>query len=82
MQMFREYYFNFKGFDFISSVDVMSEMYKSVKKLSEQEFIEMNLGAMSELLANTPMTIPAIQERLEEINAGATQAFIELAGNN
>lgn len=80
--MFREYYFTFNGFNFVSSVDVMSEMYKSIKKLSEQEFIEMNLGALSELLAETPMTLPAIQNRLKEMNAGGTEAFISLAGNN
>lgn len=79
--MFREYYFEFNGFNFVSSVDVMSNMYKSIKKLSEQEFIQMNLEALSELLANTPMNREAILERLEEMNAGGSQAFISLAVN-
>ena len=79
--MFREYYFEFNGFNFVSSVDVMGNMYKSIKKLSEQEFIQMNLQALSELLANTPMNREAILERLEEMNAGGSQAFISLVAN-
>lgn len=80
--MFREYYFNFNGFNFVSSVDVMSPMYQSVKRVPESVFIQMNLEALTELLANTPMTISAIQERLDEMNAGGTQAFISLGDNN
>ena len=80
--MFREYYFNFNGFNFVSSVDVMSPMYKTIKTMPESLFIQMNLEALTELLANTPMTVSAIQERLVEMNAGATQAFISLGDNN
>jgi hypothetical protein len=80
--MFREYYFNFKGFNFVSSVDVMSEMYQTIKKLPESIFIEMNLNCLSELLANTPMNTESISKELEKINAGGSQAFISLAGNN
>lgn len=79
--MFREYYFEFNGFNFVSSVDVMSPMYQQIKKLPEGIFIEMNLGALTELFAGVPMNIESIKERLEIINAGGTQAFIEL-GNN
>lgn len=79
--MFREYYFEFNGFNFVSNVDVMGNMYKSIKKLSEQEFIQMNLQALTELLANTPMNREAILERLKEVNAGGTEAFIELVVN-
>lgn len=79
--MFREYYFEFNGFNFVSSVDVMGNMYKSIKKLSEQEFIAMNIDALNELLANTPMNREAILERLEEMNAGGSEAFISLAVN-
>lgn len=81
MTMYREYEFQFNGFNFISSVDVMSPMYQQIKKLPESVFIEMNLQALTELLADTPMTIEAIKNRLIEANSGGTQAFIELGKN-
>lgn len=80
-KMFREYEFQFGGFNFVSSVDVESRMYQSIKKLPEGEFIKMNLQALTELLADTPMNIQAIDKRLEEMNKGGTQAFIELGKN-
>lgn len=79
--MFREYYFEFNGFNFVSSVDVMGNMYKSIKKLSEQEFIQMNLQCLTELLADTPMNREAILKRLEVMNAGGSEAFISLVVN-
>jgi hypothetical protein len=80
--MFREYEFQFNGFNFISSVNVESPMYQQIKQLPESIFIQMNLQALSELFKNTPMTIPAIKERLIEANAGGSQAFISLGVNN
>ena len=81
-KMYREYQFQFNGFNFVSSVDVESEMYKSIKTLPESIFIEMNLQALTALLENTPMTIEAIDKRLERLNAGGSQAFIWLGENN
>lgn len=81
MKMVREYAFEFNGFNFVSVVDVESEMYQRIKKLPEGMFIQMNLGALSELLADTPMNLEAIKERLVVLNAGGTQAFIELGKN-
>jgi len=82
MQMFREYEFQFNGFNFISSVDIMSPIYKQINALPDGVFVQMNLQALTSLLANTPMTIPAIRERLKEMNAGGSYAFISLGDNN
>lgn len=81
-KMYREYEFNFNGFNFVSVVDIEGDMYKRIKTLPESLFIQMNLEALTEMLKNTPMTLPAIKERLVEINAGGTQAFITLGINN
>ena len=82
MQMFREYEFEFNGFNFVSSVDVMSPMYQQIKKLPEGKFIEMNLQCLTELLADTPMEINAIRNRLEKMNEGGSYAFISLGENH
>lgn len=81
-KMYREYEFNFNGFNFVSVVDIEGDMYKTIKTLPESLFIQINLEALTEMLKNTPMTLPAIKERLVEINAGGTQAFITLGVNN
>lgn len=80
-KMFREYEFEFRGFNFVSSVDVESKMYQSIKKLPEGVFVQMNLQALTELLADTPMNLSAIDKRLEEMNKGGSYAFIELGKN-
>lgn len=80
-RMFREYEFKFQGFNFVSSVDVESEMYQIIKKMPEADFIEMNLKLLSMALINTPLTIEAIKERLIVLNENGTEAFIELGKN-
>ena len=79
--MFREYEFEFNGFNFVSSVDVMSKMYQQIKKLPEGMFIQMNLQCLTELLADTPMDIESITKRLEVMNEGGSYAFISLGVN-
>lgn len=80
-RMFREYEFKFQGFNFVSSVDVESNMYQTIKKMPESMFVQINLDALTELLADTPLSIEAIQERLKTINAGGSYAFISLGKN-
>ena len=48
--MFREYYFEFRGFKFVSSVDVESPFYQRLKLMPESLFIQMNLDTLSQLL--------------------------------
>lgn len=79
--MFREYEFEFNGFNFVSSVDVMSKMYQTIKTMPESLFIQMNIDCLTNLLADTPMDIDSINKRLEVMNAGGSYAFISLGYN-
>lgn len=81
--MFREYYFEFRGFNFVSSVDVMSPMYQRIKNMPESLFIEMNLSILSELFRkDIPFTKEGIHAELDRLNKGGSYAFIQLGENN
>jgi hypothetical protein len=81
--MFREYYFEFNGLQFVSSVDVASSMYQRIKNFPESLFIEMNLNALESLFRkDMTYSIEDIRSELDRINAGGSFAFIQLAGNN
>ena len=81
--MFREYYFEFNGFNFVSSVDVMSPMYQRIKNMPESLFIQMNLSLLSELFRkDIPLTKESIHAELDRLNKGGTYAFISLGENN
>ena len=83
MTMFREYEFNFNGFDFVSSVDVDSPFYQRIKNLPEGLFIKMNLEILAELFnVGKTYTREDIWAELDKFNKGGTYAFIQLAGNN
>jgi hypothetical protein len=82
MTMFREYEFQYKGFNFVSSVAVDSPMYQRIKSVPESVFIQMNLQCLEELLGSTPLNVNSINDRLKEMNAGGSQAFIALGVNN
>jgi hypothetical protein len=78
--MFREYYFEFKGFNFVSSVDIESPFYQRIKALPESLFISMNLNMLSELIRGDMLySKEAIHAELDRINAGGSFAFISLA---
>lgn len=83
MTMFREYEFNFNGFDFVSSVDVESPFYQRIKNLPESLFIKMNLEILANLfIEGQTYTREDIWSELDRFNKGGTYAFIQLAGNN
>lgn len=78
--MFREYYFEFKGYNFVSSVDVTSSFYQRIKTMPESLFISMNLNMLSELIRGDMLySKEAIHAELDRINAGGSFAFISLA---
>ena len=83
MTMFREYEFNFNGFNFVSSVDVEHPIYQRIKAMPEGLFIKMNLEILSELFVQGNVyTREDIWAELDRFNKGGTYAFIQLAGNN
>lgn len=78
--MFREYFFNVNGLNFVSSVDVMSPMYQRIKDLPEQLFIEMNINILTQLI-KPEYTLADIKAELARVNEGGSYAFIELGQN-
>jgi hypothetical protein len=47
-----------------------------------QAFIDMNISAIDEIIPDlVSLNIDELNKRLEFINAGGTQMFLELAGN-
>ena len=82
MTMFREYEFNFNGFDFVSSVDVEHPFYQRIKNLPEGLFVKMNLDILSSMFSkDKTYTREDIHAELDRFNAGGTYAFIQLGDN-
>ena len=83
MTMFREYEFNFNGFNFVSSVDVEHPFYQRIKNLPESLFIKMNLEILAELFnVGKTYTLEDINSELDRFNKGGTYAFLQLGENN
>ena len=82
---FKDYPFNFKGVNFISKVDTTHPIYGAISKLSEQEFVNLNSMALSELLAGVEISLDNLQEiqdGLNRLNDGGSYALILLGENN
>ena len=73
--------FEYKGFNFVSKVEIESNTYTQVINLPDGLFIKMNKGMIDELLTITENTTKdEIITQLEKINEGGTYAFLELDG--
>jgi hypothetical protein len=73
--------FDYKGFNFVSKVEIESSTYPQIVNLPEGMFINMNKGMIDELLTITENTTKAeVTEQLEKINEGGSYAFLELDG--
>ena len=82
---FKNYPFNFQGVNFISKVDTTHPIYNAISKLTEQEFVNLNSMALSELLAGVEISTNNLQEiqgELNKLNDGGTYALILLGENN
>lgn len=79
MKMFREYEFEFNGFNFVSSVDVEHPIYQRIKDLPEGLFVKMNLDILAELFVQgQTYTREDIHAELDRFNKGGSYAFIQL----
>jgi hypothetical protein len=73
--------FTHKGFDFVSHVEIESNVYPQIVNLPEGMFITMNKSMIDELLTITEnSTREEIISQLENINEGGSYAFLRLAG--
>jgi hypothetical protein len=73
--------FTHKGFDFVSHVEIESNVYPQIVNLPEGMFITMNKSMIDELLTITEnSTRDEVLAQLEKINEGGSYAFLELDG--
>jgi uncharacterized ubiquitin-like protein YukD len=81
--MFREYTFEYNGFNFVSSIDVMHPAYQQIKAMPAGMFEQMNISMLKQLFSkDVAYTKEDILSELERINNGGSYAFINLAGDN
>ena len=77
---FTLYPFTHKGINFVSRISQDSRHAAMIAFMGEA-FIDMNKGAIDELLSITNETThDELVSMLAEINAGGTEMFLELAG--
>jgi hypothetical protein len=77
---FANFPFTHKGINFVSKVAETSRNLPQIMMIGEV-FIDMNKGAIDELLSITPETTNAeLRGMLARINAGGTEMFLELDG--
>jgi hypothetical protein len=76
---YTDYPFTANGINFISRVVNESPMGKTISRLPEIVFAEMNIKAVSEIIGDASLlTHDELVSELERINAGGSQAFILL----
>ena len=71
--------FTVDGVEFVSLLDPNGSMYSKVKMVPLHIFNNMNEGAIRELIGKVSlMSKSEIQDELDRVNAGYTQAYIAL----
>jgi hypothetical protein len=77
---FATFPFTHKGFNFVSRISETCDQLPLIMLIGE-EFIEMNRNAIDDLLnIDETTTLAELEKALSIINEGATQMFLELAG--
>jgi hypothetical protein len=76
---YAEYNFVVNGVKFVSRLNKLGSMYHQVERIGAGAFVMMNESAIMELMGNpAELSLNEIKVRLYDLNAGATQALIEL----
>jgi len=71
--------FEYKGFNFVSKVEIETNTYTQIINLPEGMFINMNKGMIDDLMTITENTTrDEVLAQLENINEGGSYAFLEL----
>jgi hypothetical protein len=74
------YPFTVDGVEFVSLVNPNGAMYSKIKNVPATIFTAMNEGAIRELIgAVSKMAKSEIQDELDRVNAGYTEAYLALA---
>ncbi len=75
-----EFPFSVDGVNFVSKLDKEGSMYPQVSNMPVSIFNQMNQSAVRELIGKVSlMSQSEIQDELDRVNEGATQALICLA---
>ena len=76
----KSYPFTVDGVEFLSLINPEGSMYKKITKLPEGVFVAMNEGAIRQMIGSvSTMSKSEIQDELDVVNNGATQAILALA---
>jgi len=79
---YTDYPFTADGINFVSRIADHSPFLGAIRNLPAQEFIALNISAVTELLGRPSlMTQEEILEELERVNDGATHSWILLGDN-
>jgi hypothetical protein len=79
---YTDYPFTADGINFVSRIADHSPFLGVIRNLPAQEFIALNISAVTELLGRPSlMTQEEILEELERVNDGATHSWILLGDN-
>jgi hypothetical protein len=74
------YPFTVEGVDFVSKLDPQGSFYPQVERLPAGVFTAENTRMVTELIGNPALfTRQELQDELDRINAGASQALVALA---
>ena len=72
--------FSVDGVDFNSEIDQNGNMYKTISKLPEGIFSQMNIGATRSMVGNASLfSRSELQDELDRVNEGYHEAYISLA---
>jgi len=75
-----EYPFIVNGVKFVSKLDPQGSFYSQVERLPNGVFTTENCRMVMQLIGDpSKMTISELQDELETVNAGASQAILALA---
>ncbi len=77
---FVEFPFTYQGVNFVSKIAENNRYLPQIMMMGE-DFIKMNIEAIQEIIPNlVSISIDELNARIDEINAGGTEMFLELAG--
>ena len=80
---YTDYPFTADGVNFVSRIADHSPFLGTIKNIPADQFVEMNIQAIQELLGRPSlMTQAEILSELERVNEGATHSWILLGANS
>jgi hypothetical protein len=80
MSNWKNFPFTVDGINFNSRVDMDSPMGKNISRVPALTFTQMNEGAIRSIIGDaSKLTRDELVSELARVNAGGTQAFLELA---